>query len=64
MSALIAMPRPCARCVRAYEGSAPHRGWCSSCAPDGVPIGVLCACGGARLLEGEDRCEECEEAVR
>ena len=59
-----ASPQPCDRCVRAYEDCAPHRGWCASCAPDGVLIGVLCACGGERLLEGQERCDECEEAAQ
>ena len=58
-AAPVAAPKPCDSCESAYHAAAPTRGWCSSCAPDGVLIGELCACGCARLLEGEDCCEEC-----
>lgn len=57
----LAGPQLCVDCERAYEDCAPHRGWCASCAPDGVLIGVLCACGGERLLEGQERCQGCDE---
>lgn len=59
----IAAPKPCDRCESAYHAAAPTRGWCAECAPDGVLIGVLCACGCERLLDGQERCETCEEAL-